>query len=116
MAAQIERDGARKMSGEDQMMFQDHVHPFVDKVRNVDRRECLPFSCSRCNLVSKEAQEISLYYAILRLGRDEGNCCKLSAWYIVLALANVKKRSSNHSLSFHRRIRPNPPLHHHQLN
>ncbi|KAL7499140.1 hypothetical protein ACHAWT_007512 [Skeletonema menzelii] len=31
MAAQIERDGARKMSGEDQMMFQDHVHPFVDK-------------------------------------------------------------------------------------
>ncbi len=33
MAYQIERDGARKMSGEDQMMFQDHV-PFVDKVRN----------------------------------------------------------------------------------
>ena len=33
MANQIERDGARKMSGEDQMMFQDHV-PFVDKVRN----------------------------------------------------------------------------------
>lgn len=33
MANQIERDGARKMSGEDQMMFQDHVHPFVDKVR-----------------------------------------------------------------------------------
>eukprot|EP00574_Skeletonema_japonicum_P004349 CAMPEP_0201714088 /NCGR_PEP_ID=MMETSP0593-20130828/701_1 /ASSEMBLY_ACC=CAM_ASM_000672 /TAXON_ID=267983 /ORGANISM="Skeletonema japonicum, Strain CCMP2506" /LENGTH=64 /DNA_ID=CAMNT_0048203323 /DNA_START=40 /DNA_END=234 /DNA_ORIENTATION=+ len=30
MAHQIERDGARKMSGEDQMMFQDHV-PFVDK-------------------------------------------------------------------------------------
>ncbi|KAK1736087.1 hypothetical protein QTG54_007049 [Skeletonema marinoi] len=31
MATQIERDGARKMSGEDAMMFQDHVHPFVDK-------------------------------------------------------------------------------------
>eukprot|EP00986_Skeletonema_menzelii_P012494 scaffold6916_cov143-Skeletonema_menzelii.AAC.4 len=94
MAAQIERDGARKMSGEDQMMFQDHVHPFVDK----------------------EAQELSLSYAILRLGRDSGNYCKLSAGYIVLALANVKKRSSNHSLSFHRRIHPNLPLHHHQLN
>jgi len=34
MATQIEqRDGARRMSGEDQMMFQDHLHPFVDKVR-----------------------------------------------------------------------------------
>ncbi len=39
MASQIERDGARKMSGEDQMMFQDH-HPFVDKVRGSE--ECLP--------------------------------------------------------------------------
>ncbi|KAL7440678.1 hypothetical protein ACHAXM_007313 [Skeletonema potamos] len=32
MATQIEQcDGARRMSGEDQMMFQDHLHPFVDK-------------------------------------------------------------------------------------
>ena len=37
MATQIERDGARKMSGEDAMMFQDHVHHFVDKVRKGDR-------------------------------------------------------------------------------
>ena len=45
MAAQIERDGARKMSGEDQMMFQDHVHPFVDKVSRGDS-ECLPLLLS----------------------------------------------------------------------
>ena len=71
MAAEIERDGARKMSGEDQMMFQDHVHPFVDKVRNNgDCRVRLSFWCSRCNLVYKEAPELSLSYAILRLDRD----------------------------------------------
>jgi len=31
-AERIKFDGTRKMSGEDQMMFQDHK-PFVDKVR-----------------------------------------------------------------------------------
>ena len=37
MTSHIEqRSGPRKMSGEDQMMFQDHV-PFVDKVRSVLR-------------------------------------------------------------------------------
>ena len=54
MAAQIERDGARKMSGEDQMMFQDHVHPFVDKVSRGDS-ECLPPPVSS-NLVYSESQ------------------------------------------------------------
>eukprot|EP00985_Skeletonema_marinoi_P006455 scaffold2797_cov115-Skeletonema_marinoi.AAC.4 len=39
MATQIERDGARKMSGDDQMMFQDHVHPFVDKRRGSRQAE-----------------------------------------------------------------------------
>ena len=33
MASQVERSGARKMSGEDQMMFQDHA-PYIDKVRS----------------------------------------------------------------------------------
>ncbi len=55
MANQIERDGARKMSGEDQMMFQDHV-PFVDKVRNAD---CVSFLVNFLTLIDENAEESS---------------------------------------------------------
>ena len=61
MANQIERDGARKMSGEDQMMFQDHV-PFVDKVRNGDWR-CLPI----LETIDENAEESSLRRGVLEI-------------------------------------------------
>ena len=72
MAAQIERDGARKMSGEDQMMFQDHVHPFVDKVSRGDS-ECLyPPALEAVLSRMKHGVELELYtYRLYQRDRSQ---------------------------------------------